>query len=366
MSDDTAKIVSASWTNGCEAYVGQSLQNSENTLFQAAAAEGQSIFVAIGRPGSRGLQHQRRDRGDRPARTRSRRRSIRRPATLYVANKSEQHPQCRQRGEHEQPRQLRDRGLGVTPGSGPDAVALDAPDGKVFVANADSTLTVILDGTCNQTDDEWLQLADARSPRAAISAPPTALAVSGSTLYVANSNGTVAVYNATTNTFVTTVTLPRSVGADGAGRRQHQRLRVRRRRRQQQGRVLQRRDVQRHHDQRDARPRRSPSPSATIPSPWPSPNVAGDLYVANAGGGGGISVVSLSSQTVVNDHFDHPARQRHRRGQSIGLSPDGNEVLAVLNGFAFPGDVMATIDTTTKPSPRRSPSRPGTDPWASS
>ena len=28
VSDDTAKIVSASWTNGCEAYVGQATQNS--------------------------------------------------------------------------------------------------------------------------------------------------------------------------------------------------------------------------------------------------------------------------------------------------------------------------------------------------
>ena len=54
VSDDTAKIVSASWTNGCEAYVGQSFQNSENTLFQAAAAEGQSIFVASGDQGAQG------------------------------------------------------------------------------------------------------------------------------------------------------------------------------------------------------------------------------------------------------------------------------------------------------------------------
>ena len=33
--------------------------------------------------------------------------------------------------------------------------------------------------------------------------------------------------------------------------------------------------------------------------------------------------------------------------QSIGPSPDGNEVLAVLNGLNFPGDVMATINTST-------------------
>ena len=34
--------------------------------------------------------------------------------------------------------------------------------------------------------------------------------------------------------------------------------------------------------------------------------------------------------------------------QSIGLSPDSNEVLAVLNGLKFPGDVMATINTSSQ------------------
>ena len=33
--------------------------------------------------------------------------------------------------------------------------------------------------------------------------------------------------------------------------------------------------------------------------------------------------------------------------ESIGLSPDSNEVLAVLKGLNFPGDVMATINTST-------------------
>ncbi|HLM95716.1 MAG TPA: protease pro-enzyme activation domain-containing protein, partial [Acidimicrobiales bacterium] len=52
VSDHTAKIVSASWTNGCEAYVGQSTQQSESALFQEAAIDGQSIFVASGDEGS--------------------------------------------------------------------------------------------------------------------------------------------------------------------------------------------------------------------------------------------------------------------------------------------------------------------------
>ena len=34
--------------------------------------------------------------------------------------------------------------------------------------------------------------------------------------------------------------------------------------------------------------------------------------------------------------------------QSVGLSPGGTQVLAVLDGLGFPGDVMATIDPTTQ------------------
>ena len=37
IGDDSAKIVSDSWTNGCEAYMSSSLQTSENTLLQEAA-----------------------------------------------------------------------------------------------------------------------------------------------------------------------------------------------------------------------------------------------------------------------------------------------------------------------------------------
>ena len=54
VDDHTAKIVSVSWTNGCEAYVGQSVQNSEATLLQASAIDGQSVFVASGDQGSEG------------------------------------------------------------------------------------------------------------------------------------------------------------------------------------------------------------------------------------------------------------------------------------------------------------------------
>src|SRR6202034_3291198 len=33
---------------------------------------------------------------------------------------------------------------------------------------------------------------------------------------------------------------------------------------------------------------------------------------------------------------------------SIGLSPNGSQVLAVLNGLSFPGDVMATNNPSTQ------------------
>ena len=168
VSDDTAKIVSESWTNGCEAYVGQSLQNSENTLFQAAAAEGQSIFVATGDQGSEGCNIN----GKISASTGSN------PVaqavdpstgTLYVANEAQQHRERGQRGEHGQSDELRDRAARSRPARGPDAVALDAPAREVFVANSGGTLTVIPTATCNQSTTIGLQLADRRSPRGATS-----------------------------------------------------------------------------------------------------------------------------------------------------------------------------------------------------
>ena len=34
--------------------------------------------------------------------------------------------------------------------------------------------------------------------------------------------------------------------------------------------------------------------------------------------------------------------------RSVGLSPSGTKVLAVLDGLSFPGDVLATIDPITQ------------------
>ena len=123
VSDDTAKIVSASWTNGCEAYVGQSVQNSENTLFQAAAAEGQSIFVASGDQGAQGCNIN----GKIAATT------LTNPVaqavdpstgTLYIANKSSNKLSVDSEGSTSSPSNFVTK-VSVTTGSGPDAVALE-------------------------------------------------------------------------------------------------------------------------------------------------------------------------------------------------------------------------------------------------
>ena len=51
VSDDTAKVVSISW-GACEADFGASYQQSENTLLEEAAVDGQTVFAAAGDDGS--------------------------------------------------------------------------------------------------------------------------------------------------------------------------------------------------------------------------------------------------------------------------------------------------------------------------
>lgn len=51
VTDDTAKVISTSWGE-CESELGSSAASAENTLFQEAAAQGQSVFAAAGDGGS--------------------------------------------------------------------------------------------------------------------------------------------------------------------------------------------------------------------------------------------------------------------------------------------------------------------------
>ena len=344
VSDDTAKIVSASWTNGCEAYVGQSLQNSENTLFQAAAAEGQSIFVASGDQGSEGCNIN----GKIGATTGSN------PVaqavdpstgTLYIANEAGNTVSVDSEGSTSSPTNF-GTASSVTTGTGPDAVALDAPAHKVFVANSGSTLTVIPTATCNQSTTSGCSSPTQVASGGHLSAP-AALAVSGSTLYVGNGNGTVAVYNAGTNTWVATVNLPSGsvptalavdptngfvYVADGANNK------------------VEYFNATTCNASTTSGCSSTPATVSVGNDPVAlavSTGSQGNLYVANAGSGGGISVISLSNHAVLTTIPTSQPNNGTAVVQSIGLSPDGNEVLAVLNGLNFPGDVMATINTTT-------------------
>ena len=344
VNDDSAKIVSASWTNGCEAYVGQAYQNSENTLFQTAAAEGQSIFVASGDQGAQGCNIN----GKIAATTGSK------PVaqavdpstgTLYIANKSSNTLSVDSEGSTNNPTNFATAGsVSTGTGSGPDAVALDAAAGKVFVANSNSTLTVVSTSSCNQSTTTGCA-SSTQIPSGGDLSSPAALAVSGSTLYVGNTNGTVAVYNASTNAYKTTVTLPSSsvptalavdstngfvYVADGANKRVE------------------------YFNATTCNATTTTSCS-TMPSTVSVGNdpvamtissSSGDLYVANAGSGGGITVVNLSTHAVTTIATTQPSNGTGVV-ESIGLSPDSNEVLAVLKGLNFPGDVMATINTST-------------------
>ena len=347
VSDDTAKVVSASWTNGCEAYVAQAYQNSENTLFQTAAIEGQSIFVASGDQGAEGCNFN----GVVAASTNSQPGAqVVDPSTgtLYIANKSSGNVTVDSEGSSGNPSSSVNA-FSVPTGSGPDAVALDTTDGKVFVANAGSnSLTAFSTVTCKQGATSGCgsptQIASSGGDLTA----PTALAVNGSTLYVANSNGTIAVFNASTNAFVTSVSLPPSssptaLAVDSAGG------------------VVYVGDAGSVSgvDYFNASTCNATNttlcgvtPATVSLSQHPVSMVvddsAGSLYVANSGTAG-ISVVSLSSHTLTTTI---PTSGTGIAGTgsavSVALAPSGTQVLAVLDGLTFPGDVLATINPTTQ------------------
>ena len=350
VNDDTAKIVSASWTNGCEAYVGQAYQNSENTLFQAAAVEGQSVFVAAGDQGAEGCNVngvKSASAGSQPVA------QVVDPSTgtLYIANKSSNTLSVDSEGSAGNPSTAVAAGS-VPTGSGPDAVALDTTDGKVFVADGTaSSLTAFSTGTCNQATTSGCASPTPIGSGGHLSSP-TAVALDGSTLYVANSSGTVAVYNARTDTYVTTVHLPAgsaptSLAVDAAN-----------------GFVyvgdagtVSRVDYFNATTCNASVTTGCSTTPATVavgqdPVSLVVDDAAGGLYVANAGTGGGISVVSLSTHTLTTTISTGQPTVNGIAGvglvQSVGLSPGGNQVLAVLDGLTFPGDVLATINPTTQ------------------
>ena len=351
VNEDTARIVSASWTNGCEAYVGQAVQDSENTLFEAAAAEGQSVFVASGDQGAQGCNvNDERDAatGSDPVA------QVVDPSTgtLYIANMSSNSVSVDSEGSTSSPASF-DTAYSVPTGSSPDAVALDTTDGEVFVANSDNTLTAFSTSSCNQLTTSGC-IAPTTIPSGGYLNSPVALAASGSTLYVGNGNGTVAVYNAALGRFVATVTLPSgsvptalavdttngvAYVADGTNNR------------------VEYFSTAACNGSTFSGCSAVPNTNTVLvgndPVALAVDGGAGDLYVANVGSGGGISVISLSSHLLVTTIATDSTNQTvgidgNGVVQSIGLSPDGKEILAVLNGLLFPGDVLATIDPGTQ------------------
>ena len=228
------------------------------------------------------------------------------------------------------------RPLRCRPGPGPDAVALalDSVGKGVRRQRRRSTLTVFSTSTCNQTTT-----SGCGSPTQIASgghlAAPAALAANGSTLYVGNS----ATARSRCTTRRRTPTWRRSpsvlVDPDRPRRRRHQRLRLRRRRHQQPDRVLQRATCNAHdHDGCSATP--TTVSVGNTPVALAVASSAGDLYVANAGSGGGISVVSLSTHAVVKTISTSQPSNGTGLVQSIGMSPDNNEVLAVLDRPGLP------------------------------
>ncbi len=351
VSQDTAKIVSASWTNGCESYVGQSLQNSENTLLQAAALEGQSVFVATGDQGSEGCNVNgvvSAPTGSSPvaqvvdATT----------GTAYVANESSSSVSVESEGTTSNPSDFATAGA-VATGSGPDAITLDSSLGKVFVANASTpSLTAFSTNTCNQTTTSGCASPTQVASGGHLSGP-SAIAANGSTFYVGNSNGTVAVYNASTNAWVASVTLPSGTApsalavdatngfvyvADGANDR-----------------------IEYFSASTcNASVTTGCSTTPTTVSVGLDPislavdAAAGSLYVANAGSTGGLSVVSLSTHAVTTTISTGPSVSGLDGTyvvRSVALSPDGTKILAALDLHGHtdaPHDLLATIDPTTE------------------
>ncbi len=350
VSDDSAKIVSASWTNGCEAYVGQAYQDSENTLFQAAAVDGQSIFVAAGDQGAEGCNLNgvvAASTGTQPVA------QVVDPTTgtLYIANTSSDSLSVDSEGSAGNPSSASAE-ASVATGTGPDAVALDTTDAKVFVADdSSSSLTTFSTGTCNEGTTSGCAAPTQIASGGHLSSP-TAVAVDGSTLYVANSTGTVAVYDASTDAYVATVTLPSPssptalavdaangwvyVGDAGTANR-----------------------VDYFNATTcDATVTTGCSTTPATVSVGQDPvslvvdDASGSLYVANAGAGGGISVVSLGTHALTTTISTGQPSVTGIDGtglvQSVGLSPGGTQILAVLDGLGFPGDVLATVDPTTQ------------------
>jgi YVTN family beta-propeller protein len=346
VTDDTAKIVSVSWTNGCEAYVGQAERLSEATLLQTSALEGQSVFVASGDQGSEGCNVNRvtgAPTGSGPAA------QTVDPATgtLYVANQGGNSVSVDSEGSTGDPGGGFAGVASVATASGPAAVALDTTDKKVFVADETANeLTAFGTTSCNTSSTSGCGATTTITNSGNHLAGPSSMAVSGTTLYVGNSSsGTVAVYNAATNAYVTSVSLPTAsmpsaiavdplygvVYATDSGNNQVEYFSA---------------------TTCNATNTSGCSTTPRVISAGTNPvslvvdDAAGSLYVGNRGGG--VTVINLSGQSLVSTISTmNPVYPHNGLVDSVALSPSGHQVLAVVSYVGYPWDTLVTIDPTS-------------------
>jgi DNA-binding beta-propeller fold protein YncE len=331
VSDDTAKIVSVSWVS-CEAYDGSAYQQEENTLLEEAALNGQTVFAAAGDQGAQGCNANA-EYGVTTGSGASAQAVNSSTGTLYVANSVA--------GTLSVVNESTNVVVGtVTTQTTPDAVVYDAANSDVYVANSGSnSITEFSTTSCNATVVTGCATTS-NYPSVTYLDEPVAMALDGTTLYVANTGSTkVAVFDVANNTYLGSGTLPSgavatSVVVDSA----HV--------------VYVADDVNNAVEHFNGSTCSDTNQSGCATTATAITGLAdpvsmvieptdSDVYVANHSGG--IGVISTSTNTLVTTISTSTSPMFDGTGlvESIGLSPSGSQVLALADDSYE--DVLITI-----------------------
>jgi uncharacterized repeat protein (TIGR02543 family) len=330
VSDDTAKIVSVSW-GACESQSGSANQQAENTLLEEASLDGQTIFAAAGDNGSQGCNANG-AYGSATGSGANAQAVNSSNGTLYVANEIPDTVSV-----------INEKTEGVvatiTTQSEPSSVVYDSVNSELYVANTLSdSVTEVSTTSCNSTTTTGCT-ATANYPSTTFLNKPVAMALDGSTLYIGNQGAaTVAVFDTASNRFLASKALPSGATSSAIV-------------------VASGHEVYVADGTNNAVDYFSGSTCtisfqtgcATVASAitgLSSPDAMtldpsnGDVYVAN--GGGGIGVISTSSNTLVTtiSTSNSPVFSGSGGVSSIAMSPDGDQVLAIVHTNE---DVLATI-----------------------
>jgi DNA-binding beta-propeller fold protein YncE len=335
VSDDTAKIISSSWS-ACEKYFGPSYEQEESSLFQAAAMQGQTVFADAADNGSQGCNQNDEVHANTGA-SPSAQAVDATTGTLYVANSGSDSVSVI--GETS----FVSAGT-IETDDDPTAVVLDAAASKLLIANAASdSLTEVSTTNCNATSTSGCGTTT-DIPSSTFLTFPDAMALDGSTLYVANADtGTVSVFNVTTGKFTGSVALPlgaaeeadpKSIKVDSSHT------------------VYVADNFNSAVDYFNGATCSATTQTGCATAPkvitvgsdpidMTVDASVNDLYVANSGGG--VSVVSTTTHAVTTTiaTTGAPLFDGSANPDSIGMSPDGKEVLVTAETGI--GDVMATI-----------------------